>query len=43
LNVRIQRTLEMITNHIKEKYPVEVYSINPETIKKEEAMEASNV
>lgn len=43
LNVRIQRALEMIANHIKEKYPVEVYSSRPEAIKKEEAMEASHV
>ncbi|UCE66997.1 MAG: roadblock/LC7 domain-containing protein [Candidatus Zixiibacteriota bacterium] len=43
LNVRIQRTLEMITNHIKEKYPAEVYTVRPEAIKKEEAMEASHV
>ncbi|UCC79214.1 MAG: hypothetical protein JSW64_13200 [Candidatus Zixiibacteriota bacterium] len=43
LNVRIQRALEMIANHIKEKYPAEVYSARPEAIKKEEAMEASHV
>ena len=43
LNVRIQRALEMIANHAKEKYPAEVYSAGSKLIKKEEAMEASNV
>jgi predicted regulator of Ras-like GTPase activity (Roadblock/LC7/MglB family) len=43
LNVRIQRTLEMIANHIKEKYPAEVYSGVPGVIKKENTMEASHV
>jgi predicted regulator of Ras-like GTPase activity (Roadblock/LC7/MglB family) len=43
LNVRVQRTLDMIANHIKEKYPAEVCSIRPEPIKKENTMEASHV
>lgn len=43
LNVRIQRTLDMISNHIKEKYPAEVYAGMPGEIKKENTMEASHV
>lgn len=43
LNVRIQRTLEMIANHIKEKYPAEVETGLPGAIKKENTMEASHV
>jgi predicted regulator of Ras-like GTPase activity (Roadblock/LC7/MglB family) len=43
LNVRIQRTLDMIANYIKEKYPAEVYSGMPGEIKKEDTMEASHV
>lgn len=43
LNVRIQRTLDMISNHIKEKYPAEVYTDMPGGIKKENTMEASHV
>jgi len=43
LNVRIQRTLEMTANYLKEKYPAEVYSVRPEPIKKENTMEASHV
>lgn len=43
LSVRIQRALEMIVNHIKEKYPVEIISGGSYAIKKKETMEASNV
>ena len=43
LNVRIQRSLDMILNHVKEKYPAEVISAGSDSIKKKEAMEASNV
>jgi len=43
LNVRIQRTLDMIANHVKDKYPAEVYSDMPGEVKKEITMEASHV
>ncbi len=43
LNVRIQRTLDMIGNHLKDKYPAEVYTGMPGAIEKENTMEASHV
>jgi predicted regulator of Ras-like GTPase activity (Roadblock/LC7/MglB family) len=43
LNVRIQRTLEMITNHIKENYPAEIFSTRPAALKRENTMEATHV
>lgn len=43
LNVRIQRALDMITKHIKEKYPAEVYSTRPVALEKRNAMEATYV
>lgn len=43
LNVRIQRTLEMVANHINEKYPAEVYNNEPASVKNENSMEALHV
>lgn len=43
LNVRIQRALEMITGHIKDKYPAEVYSTEPVALEKGNTMEATHV
>ncbi len=43
LNVRIQRALDMVANHIKEKYPVEVYSVPTAVTNSENKMEASHV
>lgn len=43
LNVRIQRTLDMVANHINENYPVEVYGSRPASVKNENSMEASHV
>ncbi len=43
LNVRVQRTLDMVANHINEKYPAEVYIDRRASVINENSMEASHV